>query len=315
MYSIKSIKAAIRRALGDLRRKDEVFSLEAPPHQISDRTMEVVRSIRGDHPPAIIIHGVMPRSGTVYTGELLRLHPDLHAYPNEIWELPFLELTGDLLAVQKHFFRAYKQNTGKIGGHDFLPLFGASLMAYLYSFVPAGKRMLLKIPDVQYLRYFYTVFPCETPLLLMRDGRDLVASTINSWPDRDFGEVCRLWDSSAMTMLDFQAQFPATIHKYLAVKYEDVVKKPKEFVTSVCERYSLNQEKYPYNQIGLLPVRGSSTVENEMGKDISWVPIKKPEGFSSLGHWNDWDRRQKSVFKKIAGSTLIKSEYCIDSNW
>lgn len=142
MYGIGKIKAAISRVLGELRSEDAAFRLEADPCTISEQTLEVVRRIRGDHPPAIIIHGVMPRSGTVYTGELLRLHPDLHAYPNEIWELPFLELTGDLLAAQKHFFRAYRQNTGKIGDHDFLPPFGGFLLAYLYSFVRTRKRML-----------------------------------------------------------------------------------------------------------------------------------------------------------------------------
>ena len=69
---------------------------------ISEQALETARSIRGlGRAPALIIHGVMPRSGTVYVGELLRLHPDLYAYPNEIWELPFLRQTEDLLKVQR----------------------------------------------------------------------------------------------------------------------------------------------------------------------------------------------------------------------
>jgi protein-tyrosine sulfotransferase len=315
MYGIKKIKIVIGRVLGELRRESEAFKLEEAPFTISEKTMEAVRAIRGDHPPAIIIHGVMPRSGTVYTGELLRLHPDLHAYPNEIWELPFLELTGDLLAVQKHFFRAYRQNMGKIGDHDFLPLFGASIMAYLYSFVPAGKRMLLKIPDAQYLRYFYAVFPCEIPLLLMRDGRDLVASTINSWPSRDFGEVCRLWDNSARAMLAFQAQYPAPLYHYLAMKYEDVVARPAEFVTAACNSYSLDSNRYPYERISTLPVRGSSTMEKKVSKSISWSPMEKPKNFNPIGHWQGWTEKRKRYFKKIAGSALIECGYTPDDVW
>lgn len=315
MYGIRKIKAAFGRMLGELRSGDEAFRFEAAPFTISEQTMQVVRRIRGDHPPAIIIHGVMPRSGTVYTGELLRLHPDLHAYPNEIWELPFLELTGDLLAVQKHFFRAYKQNTGKIGEQDFLPLFGASIMAYLYSFVPAGKRLLLKIPDVQYLRYFFAVFPCETPLLLMRDGRDLVASTIKSWPDRDFAEVCRLWNNSARAMLAFQAQYPAQTHRYVTVNYEDVVARPAEFVAAACNRYSLDPGRYPFARIGTLPVRGSSTVEKRMSKDITWGPVEKPKDFKPVGHWQSWGEKRKRIFRQIAGDALIECGYVSNESW
>ncbi len=71
--------------------------LTEPPGQ---HAIEVAAQIRGEHRgPAVMIHGIMPRSGTVYLGELLRHHPELHAYPGGIWELPFLERTTDLEAA------------------------------------------------------------------------------------------------------------------------------------------------------------------------------------------------------------------------
>lgn len=315
MRLVNRIKRILKHGLEGVRGEQDPFLTTSEPIKASREAMEVARVIRGERPPALIIHGVMPRSGTVYTGELLRLHPDLHAYPNELWEVPFLELTGDILRTQEHFFRAYKQNIGRMGDKDFLPLFGASFMAYLYSFVPPGKRMLLKIPDVQYLNHFYAVFPYETPLLLMRDGRDLVASTVNSWPDRDFGEACQLWNSSARAMLAFQAQHPAQAHRYLAVKYEDVIARPAEFVAAACDSYSLDAGCYPFEQIGALPVRGSSTVENRMSQDISWSPVEKPEDFKSVGHWQGWSERQKSIFKRIAGDALLECGYVGDHAW
>ncbi|MCC6301295.1 MAG: sulfotransferase [Gammaproteobacteria bacterium] len=315
MYLINRIRRILKYGLEGIREEQHPFLIPSEPIKASREAIEVARVIRGAHPPALIIHGVMPRSGTVYTGELLRLHPDLHAYPNELWEVPFLELTGDILRTQEHFFRAYKQNIGRMGDKDFLPMFGASLMAYLYSFVPPGKRMLLKIPDVQYLNHFYTVFPYETPLLLLRDGRDLVASTINSWPGKRFDEVCQLWADSARMMLAFQRHYPRGEYKYLTIKYEDVVSAPEGFVTTVCEMYGLDRSIYPYDRIRDLPVRGSSTVKESLGGDVSWDPMDKPDNFRSVGHWREWSSSRKRTFKRISGRVLLETGYCKDLGW
>lgn len=315
MYVIKKIKNMVKRGMGPAPEWEDSFHAAHHHIKVTEQALEAARRIRGDRPPAIIIHGVMPRSGTVYTGELLRLHPDLYAYPNEMWETPFLELTGDILRTQEHFIRAYKQNTSRMGEKDFLPLFGASFIAYLYSFVPAGKQMLLKIPDVQYLNYFFAVFPHETPLLLLRDGRDLVASTIKSWPGKRFDDVCRLWAESTAMMLAFQRQYPQEASRYLTIKYEDVVSAPEAFVATACAIYGLDPAVYPYERIKDLPIRGSSTVKQARDREVSWSPVDKPESFSPVGHWRNWTARQKGTFKKIAGKALIDAGYCQSLDW
>ena len=246
----------------------------------------------------------MQRSGTVYTGELLRLHPKLYAYPNNIWEVPFLRLAKDIIRTQNHFFQSHIQNTDKIGSKDFLPLFGASFIAYLYSFVPAGKRMLLKIPDVKYLKYFFSMFPHETPLLLLRDGRDLVTSTINTWPQKEFEDVCRSWADSANMVLAFQRHYTEENYNYLTIKYEDIVSDPERFVTTACERYSLDRTIYPYAKIEDIPVIGSSRI-GKKGKEVVWKGVSKPKDFNSVGQWGSWSPRQKRVFKDIAGKALV----------
>lgn len=313
---LKTAQSLIRRALGRPARNYEGFTLDSPDPEISGQALAAARSIRGPgRPPAIIIHGVMPRSGTVYTGEVLRLHPHLHAYPNELWEMPFLELTGDVQRTQRHFFAAYKKNRGKIGGDDFLPLFGASLIAYLYSHVPEGRQLLLKVPDVQYLNHFFAVFPCENLLLLMRDGRDVVGSTIRSWPGRKFAEVCTLWDKSARMVLHFQRHCSGDPDRVLSVKYEDVMRDPESFVTSACETFGLDRAAYPDGKIKELPVRGSSMVSAQGSARVSWNPVAKPRDFNPVGHWMDWTPSQKRTFKKIAGQALIDTGYCTDLDW
>jgi len=309
-----SLKRIINRMFGTFSIDSRGYSTSIEGAHISEHALETAKIIRGvERSPAIIIHGAMPRSGTVYTGELLRLHPELYAYPNDIWEVPFLELTGDLIDFQNHFFHAYRQNKSKIGNHDFLPLFGSSLISYLYSYVPTGRRMLLKIPDVQYLNFFNLVFPYENILLLLRDGRDAVSSTIRTWPENSFSNVCRLWDYSARMILNYKLECTGMANRCFTTKYEDVVRAPETFVKDICKCYGLNNEVYPYDKINEISIRGSSAIKSD-GR-VTWKAVEKPKNFSSVGRWQDWSVRQKKIFKKLAGQTLIDAGYSNNHDW
>ncbi|HUF40046.1 MAG TPA: sulfotransferase [Anaerolineales bacterium] len=289
---------------------NDAFAARQTQNEITDQAVRVSRAIRGgDRPPAIIIHGIMKRSGTVFAGELLGLHPLIHPHPNKIWEAPFLSLVGDIRNMQENFHLAYRMNRGKIGENDFLPLFGSAFIAYLYSLVPEGDRMLLKVPGVEYLDYFYDVFPGEHILVLTRDGRDLVTSTIRTWPQLRFSAVCRRWAHSARAVLRFHE-----LHKnkagYRLARFEDAVQDPETFVREACTRFDLDVGQYPFERIASLPVIGSSTTRKQ-GK--TW--IRRTEQFNPIGRWEEWSAWQKLVFKRIAGRELLALGYCEDLNW
>lgn len=283
--------------------------------ELSEYALKVAKRIRNSEcKPAIIIHGTMQRTGTVYVGELIRLHPDIYAYPKEIWEIPFLRFIDVILTFQDKFFSAYKQNIGKIGKYDFLPIFGAAFIDYLYSEVPEGKQMLLKIPSVKNLNYFFGVFPYENLLLLMRDGRDVVSSTIKTWPQRDFTEVSQQWKDNAQIALNFDHHYLQK-EGYLFSKYEDIINNPIDFIQEACNKFGLDSEKFPYEKIEELPVRGSSSASvNQQGK-VSWNPVEKSENFKPTQRWDSWSEPQKNTFKKIAGEMLIKLGYTENLNW
>jgi protein-tyrosine sulfotransferase len=290
------------------------FDPKPASSEISDHAFETARSIRGDgRAPALIIHGVMPRSGTVYVGELLRLHPDLYAYPNEIWELPFLRQTGDLLKVQRNFLLTYEQNKGKIGDHDFLPLFGSSLIAYLHSFLPPERRMLLKVPGVQYLTHFFSMFPGENLLLLVRDGRDVVHSTLKTWPQLRFSMVCRRWRRAAEMVLRFNAIHADRQRGYWLARFEDAVRDPEAFVRQACEQLDLEVQRYPFEEIKAIPIHGSSSLRVH-GK-VVWDHMDRPKDFDPVSHWQSWSPGKKRTFKRIAGQALIDLGYCDDLDW
>lgn len=289
---------------------DDAFIPRQAQTEITPQAFQASSAIRGDHrAPAIIIHGIMKRSGTVFVGELLGLHPAVHPHPNGIWETPFLSLTGDIRSLGEEFRLAYRQNTGKIGRDDFLPLFGSAFITYLYSLVPGNGRMLLKVPGVEYLDYFYDVFPNEQILILTRDGRDLVTSTIRTWPQLRFSAVCRRWAHSARTIMRFH-EFHSGRDGYWQARFEDAVREPEHFVQEACSRFDLEARDYPFDRISSLPVIGSSTTRRQ-GK--SW--IQRSDQFNPIGRWQEWSVWQKILFKRIAGRELVQMGYCEDLNW
>ena len=285
--------------------------------EISDAALKVAKEIRGIHNPAIILHGVMQRSGTGYVGgtrTLLGLHPDILPHPNQLWEVPFLENSYLLKDFQEVFFKSYDFNVGKIGANDFLPLFGSAFINYLYS-LDNDKHKYISItrPSVKFLNYFFDIFPYENLVLLMRDGRDVVNSYFHSSSKASFPGLCVRWNDSAQMMLLFISHYQEKRERFLYVRFEDVVADPAGFIKSFCKHFHIASSMYPFEKIASIPVVGSSTMKHD-GK-VTWKPIKKPEGFNPVGRWTKWSDKKKRTFKKLAGQTLIEAGYCKDLNW
>jgi len=290
--------------------------VEYPPaiEALTERARRAIRVVLGDsYSPAIFILGATPRSGTVYAGELVRLHTDVSAYPNQLWEVPFLRGIGPLLQHQADFFQAYKLNRSRMGANDLVGLYAASLLAYLQSFIPAGKRMLVKDTALDYLPYFPVLFPSEFAVILLRDGRDTVHSTLRTWPNRyTFPEVCERWNKNARLALDFSTAC-RNESRYWLVHYEDVLADPNAFVTELCRRFELAPERYPFDRIDTVEVLGSSTLVSPGAVD--WNPTPRPPEFQPTRHWTTWTRGQREQFAEIAGDTLLEASYCADMDW
>lgn len=279
---------------------------------VAPAAVAAARQIRGDAPPSIMLFGVMPRAGTVHVGELLSLHPDVGAHPNQLWELPFLENTDTLLEFQEGFFNGYHQNTERMGDSDFLAIFGASFVRYLYSFVASNQTVLVKETSMKSFERFPRVFPDESLLLLMRDGRDLVSSSVRTWPTMDFAELCQRWSDSTHVMLDFVEAHSRP--DYWLVKFEEILDAPDAFVREACRRYGLAAERYPFEEQDNIEVIGSSTMS--VKGQVDWDKhVAAPKGFKPTGHWRKWSEAQKRTFKKIAGAALVRAGYAENLDW
>jgi protein-tyrosine sulfotransferase len=277
-----------------------------------EKALLVSREIRGvRRPPAIMLHGVMRRSGTNFVHDLLNLHPDLCGNPGEIYEAPFLASSHLLTNAQEVFLSGYQRNRDIFSSSDFLPLFGAAFIAYLYSVASDGQQVLVKIPGVERIWDFRHVFPNEKLVVLQRDGRDLIASTIKTWPNTDFKTACRRWHRSQQLILKFGSS--PEYRNIRFVKFEEAVTDPKAFAKKLLADLDIDDTRYPYDKVHQLPVKGSS--EHKVDGKMSWKAIKKPKSFNPIGRWTQWTDRQKRIFKQICGETLIQSGYAEDLAW
>ncbi|MGH2535869.1 MAG: sulfotransferase [Candidatus Promineifilaceae bacterium] len=291
------------------------FEPEPCPGTASPEAIQAAGQARGaDRGPAIFIHGVMPRSGTVYVAELLRRHPGLYANPHQLWEFPGLLLAADIPRLQDKFLLSYKPNVGKLQEGDFLTLFGAGMMAYLHQPAPAGTRLLVKLASVQYLNHFSVMFPHEQLLILMRDGRDLVHSTLRTWPGLNFVQVTLRWDRSARAALKVaQALDGRAGPGHWLARFEDALADPAGFVRAACHHFGLDEGCYPFEEIDNIRVIGSSKLGQKA--KFAWRHLKKPEEFRPTRYWEDWSSRRKLLFKFFAGQSLIDLGYCQDLRW
>ncbi len=312
--NLQRIKNLCKRFLFDTVKHsngyDINFEIDAP----DKNSIDMAQTIRGkNREPGIMVHGGLPRSGINFAVALLKDHPKLSAYPNELWEIPFLSASNKLIEFQERFFRPYPQNKQKINSNDFLPLFGASFTAYLHSFIPEDERFLVKLPSVEYLPYFFCLFPEENLIIIYRDGRDVVESSMRTWPEKNFNNLCNLWHQSTQLILKFQEVYGNQSQRHMIFRFEDVVKAPDIFVESVCTTFGLDTQLYPFNNINNVGVIGSSSIKKN--GSVTWNEIEKPKNFNPIGRWSNWSAKQKTIFKNIAGETLMEASYSKDLNW
>lgn len=311
MNWINILKRATKQTLNQFISDNDALNSESIIPAPSGDAIEAAKNIRGfERGPAVMIHGVSPRCGSVYTGELLSLHSDLFPYPKEMWEIPFLELSGDILNINRKFLKSYN-NYGKIGESDFIPLFSSSILSFFHQFAPAEKRLMIKRPKVDYLPHFFKMFPHENLLLLIRDGRDVVSSTVRSWPQANFTNSCKRWNLGAKMIIDFQKN--NRNEGVFFTKYEEILLNPIEFVENACRCFNLKLDKYPFDKIKNIPIKGSSSIKKN-GR-VTWEATGKGKNFNPIGRWKEWSFKEKEIFKSIAGQSLLETGYCDNLKW
>jgi protein-tyrosine sulfotransferase len=175
--------------------------------------------------------------------------------------------------------------------------------------------MVLKAPHMQNIGLFDAIFPDEKLFLILRDGRDVVASSLasfskNPFMRKGFSALCHEWALASDAAIETAQRLKS---QAMLVRYEDLARLDPSYTESLLRHAGLNPETYPWQRLKDLPLRGSS--ELAIQGEVNWKQQSKPANFNPVGRWNQWPDRLKQKFRAIAGKALIQAGYESASEW
>ena len=277
----------------------------------SRRLSELALTIRGpDHPPAILLHGVLPRSGTNYLANAIALHAHVAPFPRQIWEFPLLHVAPGAEALQSEFTVMFPDNEARLTRYEFLAYLSSGWLAALQREV-GGQRILMKSPHVQNIGLFPALFPRDKLVICLRDGRDVVASSMATFGrhllGKSFRQIVTEWKLATEAALSFADGGINQRADAVVIRYEDTVRDPHATIRHLLDRLDLEPARFPFDRLEDLPVIGSSTSRAEGAS--RWQPVRREASFNPIGRWHDWPKRRMRQFLAIAGDTLARAGY------
>jgi len=257
---------------------------------------------RGTDP--IFIHGILPRSGTNYLWDLLLLHPDCAAPVEPVHEDLFLDRSDRLMGFVDDVIGAWDPKWGDVTDDVRARLYaalGGGLVRFLQT--DPERRLVSKSPSVRHLGRFFTLFPGAHLLLLVRDGRAVTRSAMDTF-GWSFERAARAWASAADEIERFRRGDTDTSMRWTLVRYEDLVDDLDATMTGVLRALDLDPDAYDLEAAHALPVRGSSFFFGDGRSSVHWEPVPPGPGFAPADRWRDWDRVALDRFEWLAGKQL-----------
>jgi protein-tyrosine sulfotransferase len=252
----------------------------------------------------IFIHGILPRSGTNYLCELLLLHPDCARAVEPVREDLFLDHSDRLLEFAEAVEAAWDPRWGEFDAgltRRLHAAMGEGLLSFLWA--DRGRRLITKSPSVRYLSRFFTFFPQARLLVLVRDGRSVTQSSMDTF-GWGFERSARAWADAAEEIARFQRTNTQRPDRWRLVRYEDLVDDLDRELPEILTFAGLDPAAYDMQAARDLPVRGSSSFFGPGSSSVHWEPVEKDVTFSPIRRWGSWNTRQLERFEWLAGSQL-----------
>jgi len=256
----------------------------------------------------IFIHGILPRSGTNFLCDLLLLHPDCSRGRAPVMEDLFIDRSDHLVSFAEELRAAWDPNWGTFGSDIPERLYagiGEGLLSFLW--IDRERRLVSKSPSVRHLRRFFRFFPSARLLVLVRDGRSVVQSSMATF-GWDFDRACRAWAEAADAIRLFQQTESARADRWRLVRYEDLVDDPDGQLRMILDFLALDSTRYDFDSARNLPVRGSSAF-GVRGSGVHWEEVPKDPSFASKERWRSWNAGQLERFDWLAGGQLAYFGY------
>lgn len=256
----------------------------------------------------VLITGITPRSGTNYLHRLLLLHPDCAPLKHDPVQEDFLLHHADALV---NYADRLSWQWGHWGNADpvrekLIEHLGRGLSGFLEPKYEAAA-VLTKTPSVRNIDRFFDLFPQGRLLVIVRDGRSVVASAIKGF-DWDFEPTARRWARAARTVLDLRDTYGQASDQHRILYYEDLNADPASNLKQIFQLLDLEVDAYDFSEALNLPVYGSSFVTSD-DETVTWQPTDKPESFNSERRWASWTNERHARFNWIGGTELARLGY------
>jgi hypothetical protein len=253
----------------------------------------------------IFILGILPRSGTNYLWDLLRLHPACAPAREPVREDLFLENSDHLVDFVAALRASWNPTWGTFSDALDQALYGSlgdGLLSFLW--VDRERRLLAKSPSVHHIDRFFTLFPRARLVILVRDGRSVTQSCMATF-GWDFERGARSWAAAA----DEIRRFTSTVGKdheqrYSVIRYEDLIRDLRGSLTPLLRFLDLDENAFDYQGATQLPVRGSSAYFGPGRNSVHWDPVARGTDFDPTERWRVWNRERHERFEWIAGQQL-----------
>ncbi|PZW39072.1 sulfotransferase family protein [Mesonia algae] len=283
----------------------------------------------------IILLGLRVRSGTNFVGTTLKQHPDIQTIPPNT-SLGEFNLFRDEYITNKVFYNISKRSFASGVKQEDLPhfmkLYGELWQEFLLNKfkLDPKKTLFLKSPRVQETHLWQLAFPNSKIVLLCRDGRDNVISSIKASNDK------RNWHTisdkikkkvnyfSGRNFINSTRDWSRNAIIYNSILETDNLRKMKyeslndsfEGIKGLLNFYNLDNNEAVVKKCLSAPVIGSSYgINNKEMIKPNWKPDYDKSKFNFVGKWQGWNSYQKLVFKVIAGRELKGLGYEVNDDW
>ena len=284
------------------------------------RAKVVASNIRGEnYTPAICVHGILPRCGSNIVHDIIETHPDVVGRSIGLSEFPLLCNSRSMDAFFASVVARHREVANNVTGVEMMSFLVSGWLRDLQERIGNDRTALLKMPSVQHLDLFPALFPRDKLVVVIRDGRDIVQSTTDTWKGarrflKNDVAIAREYAASADVIQECLSQHgPENNPNIYVFRYEDYISNPHESIKSLFNFLELDIDDNAVQVATDLPVRGASSIKVD-GR-ASWVPIEKPKNFSTSSKWTHWDHRKKKRFAKIAQKALVDLGYESSEEW
>lgn len=232
--------------------------------------------LRCMNPRFLFILSPAPRCGTNYLFDVLTLCPLLSSA--RIDEDHFIsEFSGIETFLRQSLVKSsLSEQRREILMKDLERAVSASLLDAVSSAADESGQSILtvfKTPTTSGLSGALSSFPESSRfLVIVRDGRDVIESSVLSFPWFNFAYAFHRWRSGCEALFEAEAAGAGRLKR---IRYEDLLNDPGATIREVFGWLGLPVEAFPFEEVSLLPVRGSSESRLATG-EVSWVPTREP---------------------------------------